>query len=72
MLRNSIIVLSTAMLLSTTATGAFAHGRGGGGKGAHFAMSAPPPVTGTQTASPIAMGGPVWDRRPTCIRKCKP
>jgi hypothetical protein len=33
MSRNSIIILSTAMLLATTATGAFAGGSGGGG---HF------------------------------------
>jgi hypothetical protein len=38
MSRNSIIVLSTAILLAATATGAFAR-RGGGGGGEHFAGS---------------------------------
>jgi hypothetical protein len=49
MLRNSIIVLSTAMLLSTTTTGAFAFSAHEGG-GTHFA--APAPVTHIQSPNP--------------------
>ena len=51
MSRNSIIILSTAMLLATTSTGAFAFGVGGH-EATHHAQSSP--VTRSQSPDPEA------------------